>query len=226
MKNIFTIFTLLAFSLFYSQIFIPANSSKGKIITQTDQIINYTNLKYDNGKVTYFNTGSNTEEFLYDNSVKSIQYQDADGTAKYSGAAMAETTATKPVEQKPKLTSNTDIKNYLLEINDPVYIKGKRENSTGNAFLVGGAACFATGAIINLSKSNEVVMGQSSERAGSPVPLIIGLAGMGVGVIFKISGHSKMKKAINEYKTAQSYQPNTEYFVLADAKGFGLKLKF
>lgn len=224
MRNIFTIFTLLAFSFFYSQIFIPAMSPKGKIVTQTDMVIDYTNLKYENGKVSYYNTGSAAEEFLYDNSVKSIQYLDADGSVKYSGAAMVEADTAKPTVQKPKFADNADIRKYLLEVQDPAYLKGKRENGIGNAFLAGGAACFATGAIINLSASKEIEMGQKSQ--GSPVPLIIGLAGMGVGAIFKIVGHSQMKNAVNQYKSAQNHQPATQYFLLADGKGLGMKLKF
>ncbi|MFC7345913.1 hypothetical protein ACFQO9_04170 [Chryseobacterium zhengzhouense] len=79
MKKIIALsFVFLSLAV-YSQINIPLSSSKGTLITQTDQKIEYKNLKYEKGKVIYINAQTNQEEFLYDNSLKSIE--EADVTA-------------------------------------------------------------------------------------------------------------------------------------------------
>ncbi len=225
MKRVLLVFSLLVFSVYYSQIQIPASSKKGKIVTVTNQTIEYTNLKYENGKVNYYNLKTNTNEFLYDNSIKSIEYADTEGAVNYSSS---ETTKQPEAKISQKLTNDKDIKNYLLQNNDSLYLSGKKANSTGNLFLAGGAACFITGGIINLSQSKSVSVSEpysTAESKGSPVPLIIGLGAMGVGGILKVIGHSNMKKAVNNYKSAKILNIQ-EYEVLADGRGFGVQLKF
>lgn len=195
-------------------------------------------MKFEKGKITYTDRNTNIEEFLYDNSVKSMSYQDSDGNVKtyhsedYSPEDFKGSITEKKSEQPQtllKLTSDRDIKNYLIQNQNQVYLSGKRLNNTGTAFLIGGGACVAIGAIINLSSASSTTVSeinQESDSKGSPIPIIIGLAGMGVGAVMKISGHSQMKKAVENYRSAGIYKASPSYFAVADIKGFGLQVKF
>lgn len=136
MRKFLLVFSLLAFTAIYSQIFIPASSAKGKIVTVTNQTIEYSNLKYDKGKVSYYNLFTNTNEFLYDNSIKSIQYAEADGSVKYSGAEEIPPTVNQPeTTLNQKLTNDKEIKNYLLQNNDSLYMSGEKPIQQGTYFL-------------------------------------------------------------------------------------------
>ena len=112
-------------------------------------------------------------------------------------------------------------------VNNADYIKAKKLSQLGTGFLVGGGACFLVGGILNLSSGsgqtvNEV--NQKAESQGSPIPLIIGLAGMGAGLVMKISGNSQMKKIKNN--SAFILKPVNEYFVVTNGDGVGIKMKF
>lgn len=241
MKKIFLALALLIGTFLFSQTSLPQGSPKGTIITKTNQTIEFKNLKYEKGKITYTDKYSNAEEFLYDNSVKSMSYYDNDGNIKsyeaqeiaaegISGNNTNQTIAEQPkIPVKPaKLTSDNEIKNYLIQSRNQEYLKGKSLNNTGTLFLVGGAVCVAVGGILNLTSSPETptITNQNPESKGSPVPLIIGLAGMAAGVVMKISGHSQMKKAVQNYKNYGVNKTSSSYYILADNKGLGLQMKF
>lgn len=219
MKKIFSLSFLLLSLLAFSQITIPAKSEKGILITQTDQKIEYRNLKYEKGKVVYTNTQTNQEEFLYDSSLKNIQENNG-------AVLMATPNSTEPIEavSEQKLTSTKDIKNYLIKENNLQYKSGKSINTIGTVFVVGGAVCFVAGGISNLSHANKISSGE--EAKGSSVPLILGLVGAGIGVVMKISGHSQMKKAITAYKNADSRKFAPSYYVLNNKNGVGVMMKF
>jgi len=224
MKKILTLSVILLSLMTYSQINIPATSPKGTLTTQTNQKIEYKNLKYEKGKVIYINANTNQEEFLYDNSLKSIQ---EDGGAVVS-ASGENTEAAVSMVEKPenvKLTSKKDIKNYLLQQNNVEYKRGRTLNNVGTAFVVGGAACFVAGGISNLSSANKTYA-YGEEPKGSPVPLIIGLIGAGAGVVLKLMGHSQMKNAVESYKNADSRKFTPTYYVLNNKNGVGFMMKF
>ncbi|MCU7615869.1 hypothetical protein NZ698_01555 [Chryseobacterium sp. PBS4-4] len=224
MKKIYILaFAFLSLTA-YSQVNIPASSSRGTILTQTDQKIEYSNLKYEKGKVVYTNIYNGQQEFLYDNSVKSIEEKAA--TAVLSSETKSENSASSvAVLEKPKLTDKTEIKRFLLQENNPQYKSGKSLNNIGTAFLVGGATCFVVGGAINLSSANKTYS-SGEEPKGSPVPLIIGLVGMGVGVVMKISGHSQMKKAVENYQNSTARKFTPSYYALNNQNGVGLMMKF
>lgn len=209
----------------YSQISIPETSAKGIIITQNNQKISYTKLSYSKGKVTYTNTGNGAEEFLYDNSVKGIQEEGKPAIGDMSPESFADTVKN---TEAPKLTSKKEIKEYLMQIHDPQYMKGRSINNIGTGLVLGGGACFVVGGILNLSKSDtDNTSGiKNNESSGSPVPLIIGLIGAGAGVVLKLVGHSKMKDAINHYSTADTRKFKADYYVLNNRNGLGLMMKF
>ncbi|MBU8881943.1 hypothetical protein KSK37_02480 [Kaistella sp. DKR-2] len=214
MKGIFTIL-FISFSLaVFAQSNIPETSEKGILILKDNTSVSYKNLKYEKGKLTYTNTANGKNEFVYDASVQEIK----DGMEEHSSI----------LTNPKKLTSNEEIRRYLEAGNNDVYMKGKKTSSLGTGFLVGGAACFVVGAVLNLSAPAETpsVTNQTTESTGSPVPLIIGLAGMGTGLVMKISGNSKMKEAINSYKSADNSKTKTEYFLVNNLNGIGLKMKF
>lgn len=228
MKKQISLFLLFFSVLVFSQVNLPASSEKGLIITKTNEKIYYQNLKYSDGKITFFNLQTKQNEFLYDASVSEIKENEV--------LVVQEKPANNQNNTTPKLTSNIDIKNYLINQNDPLYLKGKSQNSLGTSFLIGGAACFAVGGLLNLSSSSTVVDNgpytaptvKSSGGVG-PIPLIIGLAGMGTGLILKISGHSQMKKAIDNYKTASIFSKENlqeNLSIVTNNNGFGLQLKF
>src|SRR5690606_32392594 len=99
----------------YSQVTIPATSAKGTIITQDNLKIEYKDLKYHKGKVTYINLQNGLEEFLYDNSVKDIK--EAENLFTPVGENQT---------QSLKFTDQSDIKNYLIQQKDAQYMSGKK----------------------------------------------------------------------------------------------------
>ena len=212
---------MLIGGLLFSQVNIPKNSSKGTITTSTDLNINYTHLVYEKGKVTFINSETGKEEFLYDSSIKSMIY-DAE-TVNETKFPKAESAVANTMLKQSSESSSA--KNNF--INNADYIKAKKLSQLGTGFLVGGGACFLVGGLLNLSSGsgqtvNEV--NQKAESQGSPIPLIIGLAGMGAGLVMKISGNSQMKKIKNT--SALILKPATEYFVVTNGDGVGIKMKF
>ena len=212
---------MLIGGLLFSQVNIPKNSSKGTITTSTDLNINYTHLVYEKGKVTFINSETGKEEFLYDSSIKSMVY-DAE-TVNETAFPKAESAVANTMLKQSSESSSA--KNNF--INNADYIKAKKLSQLGTGFLVGGGACFLVGGLLNLSSGsgqtvNEV--NQKAESQGSPIPLIIGLAGMGAGLVMKISGNSQMKKIKNN--SAFILKPAKEYFVVTSGDGVGITMKF
>uniref|UniRef100_A0AAU6WU00 Uncharacterized protein n=1 Tax=Chryseobacterium endophyticum TaxID=1854762 RepID=A0AAU6WU00_9FLAO len=152
MKKIFTLLFTAASLVAYSQISIPANSSKGTIVTQNNTTIEYRDLKYEKGKVTYKNAQTGIEEFLYDNSVKSIQ----ENTNPENRLPTENTVATVPVPTKKeeKYTSISDIRGYLRQ-NNPQYKSGRTLSDVGSGLIIGGGAAFLIGGLSNLSKAEK-----------------------------------------------------------------------
>ncbi|MGA9211547.1 hypothetical protein [Kaistella sp.] len=226
MKKTIILGTFLFGGFLFSQVKIPQKSSKGLINTSTDLKINYTNLVFEKGKITFLNTETGKEEFLYDNSIKSIVFdsEPINGTLTEIDSPKVETKS----ENAYQLNVNqpTTILKANDFINNDDYIKAKKLSQLGTGFLAGGGACFLVGGILNLSSASETVISpnQNIESKGSPVPLIIGLAGMGAGLIMKISGSSQMKKIKN--KTASNLKPANEYFVVTNNNGLGIKMNF
>jgi len=224
MKKIFILaFAFLSFAA-YSQINIPASSSRGTILTQTNQKIDYSNLKYEKGKVSYTNLQNGQQEFLYDNSVKSIEEKNDVVTSSKIESQNSAPSAI--ISQKVKLTDRKEIKKFLLEENNLQYKKGKSQNNAGTVILVGGAACFGIGGIINISKSNQINTNNKEISDGTPIPLIIGGLGILTGVVMKISGHSQMKKAIENYQNSDARKFTPSYYVLNNQNGVGFMMKF
>lgn len=246
MKKISLLIALLFACTIFAQTMIPQKSSKGTITTVTNLKINYKNLVFEKGKLSYTNADTDKEEFLYENSIKAVDsaplatneslveinskketeevVNDQKGSATVTSTENANSQKTFTETVKEVSTNTKSSTNYLT---DPDYIKGKKLNNLGTAFVVGGGACFLVGGILNLSKASKTVVNsttQVSESTGSPVPLIIGLAGAAVGVVMKISGHSQMKKA--KKSTAFDFKKKNEYFVIANNNGLGMKLNF
>lgn len=225
MKKALTLLFIVSSLAVYSQISIPESSAKGIIITQDNQKIFYTKLTYSKGKVTYTNAQNGAEEFLYDNSVKGIQ---EDGKAVIGNVSEEHLAGTVKNTEAPKLTSKKEIKEYLIQTNNVQYKKGRTVNNIGTALVAGGAACFVVGGILNLSKSDTNTTSglKNGESTGSSVPLVIGLIGAGAGVVLKLVGHSQMKNAINDYRTADIKRFKPDYYVLNDRNGVGMMMKF
>ena len=220
MKKVIILASVLIGGLLFSQVKIPKNSSKGTITTSTDLNINYTHLVYEKGKVTFINSETGKEEFLYDSSIKSMIY-DAEtvNETKFPKAESAVANTILKQSSESSLAKN----NFVTNAD---YIKAKKLSQLGTGFLVGGGACFLVGGLLNLSSGsgqtvNEV--NQKAESQGSPIPLIIGLAGMGAGLVMKISGNSQMKKI--KSNSAFILKPANEYFVVTNGDGVGIKMK-
>ena len=187
MKKVILLPALLIGTLLFSQTNIPKTSSKGRILTSTDVNINYTQLVYEKGKVSFINSETGKEEFLYDSSIKSMIY-DAE-TVNETAFPKAESAVAHTILKQSSESSSA--KNNF--INNADYIKAKKLSQLGTGFLVGGGACFLVGGLLNLSSGsgqtvNEV--NQKAESQGSPIPLIIGLAGMGAGNLHTKAGYS------------------------------------
>ena len=246
MKKVSFLIAMLFACTVFAQTFIPKKSSKGTITTVTNLKINYKNLIFEKGKLSYINADTDKEEFLYENSIKVVEAdphstneslveinstKETEEVANNQINSSTQTNAEKVNNQKTFTETvkevSTTAKSNNDYLNNSDYIKGKKLNNLGTAFLAGGGACFLVGGILNLSKSSETVVNstnQVSESKGSSVPLIIGLVGAGAGVIMKISGHSQMKKAKNS--TALNFNKKNEYYVIANNNGFGMKLNF
>ncbi|MBB6369270.1 hypothetical protein [Chryseobacterium shigense] len=224
MKKIITLLCIAASLAVYSQVSIPETSQKGTITTQNGMTIQYKDLKFSKGKVTYKNVENGAEEFLYENSVKAVQEVHA-GEISETPAETPVISTAEPEKENLKFTDKHDIKNYLLQQKDSEYMKGRATNNLGTAFVAGGAACFLVGGLLNLSQANSTSV-KNGESKGSPVPLIIGLVGAGVGVTLKLAGHSQMKNAVNNYRNANNSKFTPSYYVLNDSNGVGLMMKF
>ena len=221
MRKILILGSFLIGGILFSQVKIPQKSSKGNITTTANSVIHYTNLIYENGKVTFINSETGNEEFLYDNSIKNLEYsaETLNGKISELDSPKAENSMMKVVE--PISSQNN---NYITNSD---YIKAKKLNQLGNGFLLGGGACFLVGGILNLSSGSETVVNspnQNAESKGSPIPLIVGLAGMGAGLVMKISGNSSMKKIKNS--NSSNFKSAKEYYVITNNNGFGIKMNF
>jgi hypothetical protein len=73
-KLCISVFVFASFWAF-SQITIPVESSSGVITTVANTTISYKNLKYSNGKIDYIDATTGKEDFLYENSIKKIDYE-------------------------------------------------------------------------------------------------------------------------------------------------------
>jgi hypothetical protein len=224
MKKIFTLLFAVASLAAYSQIAIPANSSKGTIVTQNNTTIEYRDLKYEKGKVTYKNPQTGIEEFLYDNSVKSITEN-----TNPENTVSAENTLISPVlkteKREEKLTSVSEIRGYLRQ-NNPDYKSGRTVSDIGSVLIIGGGAAFLVGGISNLSKAEKSTLSSGPAKKGSSTPLICGIIAMAGGVVMKIAGGAQMRKAVKEYQNADARTFSPSYYVVNDGNGVGMLMKF
>ena len=222
MKKIFTFLFLTVSLAVYSQTAIPASSSRGQIVTQNNTTIEYRDLKYEKGKVTYRNARTGVEEFLYDNSVKSIQETTEPETSSVAGNTdhVSVVTARKEV----KLTSISEIRGYLRQ-NDPKYKAGRTLSDVGSVLIVGGGAAFLIGGLSNLSKANQSTTG-GTLKEGSSTPLVCGIIAMVGGVVMKIAGGAQMKNAVRAYQNADNKKFLPTYYVINDGHGVGMMMKF
>ncbi len=224
MKKIFTLLFAVASLAAYSQISIPANSTKGTIVTQDNTTIEYRNLKYEKGKVTYRNAQTGTEEFLYDNSVKSITEN-----TNPENTVSAESTSAAPAvnneKREEKLTSVSAVRGYLRE-NNSSYKSGRTVSDIGSGLIIGGGAAFVIGGLSNLSKAEKSTLSSGPAKKGSSTPLICGIIAMAGGVVMKIAGGAQMRNAIREYQNADARKFTPVYYVINDGNGVGMLMKF
>jgi hypothetical protein len=224
MKKIFIILFAGASLAAYSQIAIPANSSKGTIVTQNNSTIEYRELKYEKGKVTYTNAQTGTEEFLYDNSVKSIMEN-----TNPENTGSAENTLTSPVlsteRKEKKLTSVSEIRGYLKQ-NNSSYKSGRTVSGIGSGLIIGGGAAFLIGGISNVSKAEKSTLSSGPAKKGSSTPLICGIIAMAGGVVMKIAGGAQMRNAVKEYQNADARKFSPSYYAVNDGNGIGMLMKF
>ena len=218
MKKIFTSLAFFFDATIFAQINIPKTSEKGILVLKNNIQVSYRDLKYDNGKVTY--TNSVTNEFVYDASIIEVK-----GNATQLSQILMNTTV-QPVKAT-KLTNNSDITKYLAQNNDQLYMKGKSLNNTGTAFIVGGANSFAVGGILNLTSASNKVPNSNGEISSTrtPIPLIVGLAGIG-GVLMKISGYNRMKKAVANYNSTAFKRFSPQYFLVNNRNVVGMRIEF
>ncbi len=219
-RRIFTFCSLIISAFVFAQTTIPQASQEGILVLKNNSEVPYRDLRYENGKITYINAETNATEFVYDASVVAV---------KEGEKTDAENPAPETLEQRMKKADTPQLRDFLLATNDPLFIKGKKTNNTGTAFLAGGAACFVVGGILNLSAAskNNVINGSGEVKSnGTPVPLILGLAGMGAGLIMKISGHSQMRKSVNNYKNSGGKKFVPVFYVQNNENGLGLKMLF
>jgi len=152
MKKLFTLLLVVTSLAVYSQISIPESSSKGIIVTQNNMTIQYRDLKYEKGKVTYKNAQTGIEEFLYDNSVKSIQENIQPEVSVTNENSVV--TSSVEIKKEEKLTSVREIKDYLKQ-NNSSYRTAKTLSDVGTGLIAGGGAAFLIGGLSNVSKANE-----------------------------------------------------------------------
>lgn len=222
MKKFFILLFAVAYLVAYSQISIPASSSKGIIVTQTNTTVEYRDLKYEKGKVTYKNAQTGIEEFLYENSVKSIQ--ENTNPENVLPAASAAATASVPTQKEEKYTSISDIKGYLRQ-NNKSYKSGRMISDIGSGLIIGGGAAFLIGGLSNVSKAEKSTV-TGTVKKGSSTPLICGIIAMAGGVVMKIAGGAQMRNAVREYQNADAGKFSTSYYVVNDGNGVGLLMKF
>ncbi len=224
MKKIFTLLFAVASMAAYSQISIPANSSKGTIVTQNNTTIEYRDLKYEKGKVTYKNSQTGIEEFLYENSVKSI----LENTNPENTESVKSTSASPSVNNErkdEKLTSLSEIRGYLRE-NNTGYKSGRTLSDIGSGLIIGGGAAFLIGGLSNLSKAEKSTLSAGTAKKGSSTPLICGIIAMAGGVVMKIAGGAQMRNAVKEYQNADAGKFSPSYYVVNDGNGVGMLMKF
>ncbi|KAA0128562.1 hypothetical protein FY557_08250 [Chryseobacterium sp. SN22] len=223
MKKIFTLLFAVASLAAYSQISIPANSSKGTIVTQDNTTIEYRDLKYEKGKVTYKNAQTGIEEFLYDNSVKSILEK-----TNPENPVSAENTSVSPAlteRKEEKLTSLSEIRGYLRQ-NNRSYKSGRTVSDIGSGLIIGGGAAFLIGGLSNVSKAEKSTLSSGAAKKGSSTPLICGIIAMAGGVVMKIAGGAQMRNAVKEYQNADAGKFTPVYYVVNDGNGVGMLMKF
>lgn len=223
MKKIFTLLFAVASLAAYSQISIPANSSKGTIVTQDNITIEYRDLKYEKGKVTYKNAQTGIEEFLYDNSVKSILEK-----TNPENPVSAENTSASPAlteRKEEKLTSLSEIRGYLRQ-NNHSYKSGRTVSDIGSGLIIGGGAAFLIGGLSNVSKAEKSTLSSGAAKKGSSTPLICGIIAMAGGVVMKIAGNAQMRNAVKEYQNADAGKFTPVYYVVNDGNGVGMLMKF
>jgi vacuolar-type H+-ATPase subunit I/STV1 len=183
MKKLFTLLLVVASLAVYSQISIPESSSKGTIVTQNNMTIQYRDLKYEKGKVTYKNAQTGIEEFLYDNSVKSIQENIQPEVSVTNENSVV--TSSEEIKKEEKLTSVREIKDYLKQ-NNSSYRTAKTLSDVGTGLIAGGGAAFLIGGLSNVSKANESTA-TGTVKKGSSTPLICGIIAMAGGLVLMSS---------------------------------------
>ncbi|WP_294282725.1 hypothetical protein [uncultured Chryseobacterium sp.] len=224
MKKIFTLLFAVASLAAYSQISIPANSPKGTIVTQNNTTIEYRDLKYEKGKVTYRNAQTGIEEFLYDNSVKSIT-ENTNPQNPGSAESNSASPAVNLEKGEEKLTSVPAIRGYLRE-NNRSYKSGRTLSDIGSGLIIGGGAAFLIGGLSNLSKAEKSTLSSGPAKKGSSTPLICGIIAMAGGVVMKIAGGAQMRNAVKEYQNAENRKFAPVYYVINDGNGVGMLMKF
>lgn len=222
MKKTFTLLSVVASLAVYSQISIPESSPKGTIVTQNNITIEYRDLRHEKDKITYKNAQTGVEEFLYDNSVKSVQENtQPEVSVKVDNPAVASSSEMKK-EEKP--TSPTEIKAYLKQ-NNSSYRSAKTLNDIGTGLIAGGGAAFLIGGFSNLSKANQSAAGGTVKK-GSSTPLICGIIAMAGGLVLKIAASSQMKDLVRSHQNADIRKYPNSYYVINDGKGIGMMMKF
>lgn len=222
MKKLFTLLLVVASLAVYSQISIPESSSKGIIVTQNNMTIQYRDLKYEKGKVTYKNAQTGIEEFLYDNSVKSIQENIQPEVSVTNENSVV--TSSVEIKKEEKLTSVREIKDYLKQ-NNSSYRTAKTLSDVGTGLIAGGGAAFLIGGLSNVSKANESTA-TGTVKKGSSTPLICGIIAMAGGLVLKLAGNSQMKDLVRAHQNADTRKFPNSYYVINDGNGVGMMMKF
>jgi len=222
MKKLFTLLLVVASLAVYSQISIPESSSKGTIVTQNNMTIQYRDLKYEKGKVTYKNAQTGIEEFLYDNSVKSIQENIQPEVSVTNENPVV--TSSVEIKKEEKLTSVREIKDYLKQ-NNSSYRTAKTLSDVGTGLIAGGGAAFLIGGFSNLSKANQSTA-TGTVKKGSSTPLICGIIAMAGGLVLKLAGNSQMKDLVRAQQNADTRKFPNSYYVINDGNGVGMMMKF
>ncbi|WP_333596959.1 hypothetical protein [Chryseobacterium flavum] len=212
MKRLFLLLSLSLPFWFFSQAVIPKESSEGTITATDNTIIKYRKLKFDNGKVNYINALTGKEEFLYENSVKEIR-------SKERSAVLSETNRKESYSSEKELKKQ-DVNDYMTTSD---YLKGKRLNDFGTAFLVGGAACFVTGGNLSSSSDNAISEDSKKERKFSSS----GYRPYGSRCRTCDENCRKWteKKVKNEY-TFDSKRHSPEIFAITNNNRLGIRMKF
>lgn len=212
MKKFLTFLIFGICQFVFAQISIPQTSPKGTIVTITNLEISYQNLELKNDKVNYINVESGNPESLYINSIKSI-IENFNKENPSINESLNQGLSKMEIQEKNR--------NYLQ---NPDYIKAKKISRTGTMFMVLGGATFVGGGLYNVAFAPESTASYNGEKHGSSIPLIIGLAGVGAGLVMKIVGGSKMNKIKSDALSANYNQK--EYYLVTNQNGLGLQVKF